>query len=247
MNLLQNDVSTLTLDQWNLLSNLTHCYDENCGLELGHRFMNEQNSLPVKYRFKAPAMLNYFMVSIEISQSLYQNNHDFLSLPADDRSLLLNTTLRHTASLSANFIYYQVGLLDNPIFFHTVAMITHENVADSNRKVAERLRMDPILTKLALAIMSFSTINYTTYLNGSLKNFSNIKQILYIQNYYIEITWRYLLYKCGYKQAIICVSDLVRCLFAVTDSIYQSDDLTNFNDKFESIIERTEQCLNLID
>ncbi|CAF4328386.1 unnamed protein product, partial [Rotaria sordida] len=48
LNLLRSDHSTLTIDQWNLISNLSHCYDEYGGILLGEHYIREQNLLPLK-------------------------------------------------------------------------------------------------------------------------------------------------------------------------------------------------------
>lgn len=242
MNLLQHDASTLTVDQWNLLSYLSNCYDDQGGLKLGEQFMNEQLKLPIKARYKCTAMMNYFIASMKVCQSLYENNKDFLLVSTEDRFILLTTTIQHTASLSANFIYYLIGLLDNPAFYHTIELIAHPNVVPAAKRLSDRLRMDIIAMKLLLVIISFSTINYTTYSNTCQKNLSNIKQVLDIQNTYIELTWRYLSYKSGYKQAITYISDFVRCLFAVTNSLNRTDDVQFFKDTIGSIVEQTAFC-----
>ncbi|CAF3964605.1 unnamed protein product, partial [Rotaria sp. Silwood1] len=203
LNLLRSDVSTLTVEQWNLLSNLSHCYDEHSGVTLGERFMNEQMSLPPKLRLKSGALIRYFKDSMEGTQLLYKNNQDFLSLSANDRSVLLNNTIKYTTGLSTNFIYHLIGLLSYPAFYYTVALITHPSIEPAAKCLAKIIQFDIIVMKLFLAIVSFSTINYTTYSNIPPINVLNIKQVLDIQDKYIELLWRYLLYKYNYAQAVL--------------------------------------------
>ncbi|CAF5054902.1 unnamed protein product [Rotaria sp. Silwood1] len=62
-NLLQSDQSTITLDQWNLLSNLVHCFDENSGYTLVESFIEEQNRLPLKLRFKYSLVYDFFYIN----------------------------------------------------------------------------------------------------------------------------------------------------------------------------------------
>ncbi|CAF3519760.1 unnamed protein product, partial [Rotaria sp. Silwood2] len=150
VNILRSDQSTLTVEQWDLLSNLSHCYDEYSGLSLGERFMNEQNSLPPKIRFKSEVLIKYFSVSFEGTQLLYKNNQDFLSLSLDDRFTLLNSTMEHTASLSTNYIYHVIGLLSCPIYYDTVALITHPSVVPIAKRLAERIQFDMVVMKLFL-------------------------------------------------------------------------------------------------
>ncbi|CAF3971453.1 unnamed protein product [Rotaria sordida] len=55
-NLLESDQPTLNIDQWNLLSNLVHCFDENNGYGFVEHFIEDQNRLPLKLRFKYPSV-----------------------------------------------------------------------------------------------------------------------------------------------------------------------------------------------
>ncbi|CAF4779343.1 unnamed protein product, partial [Rotaria sp. Silwood2] len=151
----------------------------------------------------------------------------------------------HTASLSTNYIYHVIGLLSCHIYYDTVALITHPSVVPIAKRLAERIQFDIVVMKLFLAIVCFSTINYTTYSNGPPINLSNIKQVLNIQNKYIELTWTYLLYKYNYEQAVICFSDFIRCLFAVTESLHRTDFVKFIKDKITSLVEQTEQSFNL--
>ncbi|CAF4975299.1 unnamed protein product, partial [Rotaria sp. Silwood1] len=152
LNLLQSDQSTLTVDQWNLLSNLSNCYDEYSGLLIDEHFMLEQSVLPFKFRFKQEPILNFVGMVLDKSQSLYTNNQNFLSLSEDDRSLLLH------------------NLFDCPAYFNTLEMITHPSVLPAAKRIAKRLDFDMIIMKLFLAILSFSTTRYTVYSNTSLVN-----------------------------------------------------------------------------
>ncbi|CAF0862383.1 unnamed protein product [Rotaria sp. Silwood1] len=170
LNLLQSDQSALTVDQWNLLSNLSNCYDEYSGLSIGEHFMLEQSVLPFKFRFKQEPILNFVGMVLDKSQSLYTNNQNFLSLSEDDRSLLLHNLFKHTGNLCTHFIGYKIHLFDCPAYFNTLEMITHPSVLPAAKRIAKRLDFDMIIMKLFLAILSFSTTRYTVYSNTSLVN-----------------------------------------------------------------------------
>ena len=104
MNLLQADQSTLTSNQWNLLSNLSHCFDDHAGLFIGERYMSEQSHLPHRLRFKGASIMGLYKMTLDAAQSFYENNRDFFSLSTDHRLILLRNTLTYTASISANSI-----------------------------------------------------------------------------------------------------------------------------------------------
>jgi len=245
LNLLQTDQSTLNVDQWNLLSNLLHYYDEHSGLSIGERFMHEQYLLSPTMQFQTTAVVELIQTILHDCQSLYKNNQDFLSLLSNDRSILLDRTFKHIASVCANFILYKIRLMDHPNYFTIVESITHPDNLSAAKRIAKRLDFDMIIMKLFLAILSFSTIGYTIYSNSPPINLSNIKEVLNIQDRYIELTWRYLLYKYNHEWAVKCFSDLIKCFFAVYEAVVNTIELTWLADTFDSIVQQTEQTLTL--
>jgi hypothetical protein len=247
LNLLQSDQSTLTVEQWNLISNLSHCYDEHSGISFGEGYIREQNTLPVKLRFKTASMIAFFDVVLNRAQLLYKKNQDFLSLSATDRSTLIHNTSAYTAGTSANFIIRQIGFFDFPAYYNALEIMTHPNVIPAAKRIADRINFDMILIKLMLAIISFSTINFTVYSNTSPVNLTNIKQILQIQNTYAELTWRYLLYKYDHEQAVRRFSDLIRCLFAINNGLVEVEETKWFTNIIDSFVEKTEQSLSVND
>jgi hypothetical protein len=80
-------------------------------------------------------------------------------------------------------------------------------------------------------------MNYTFYCNTPPINLLNVKQVLHIQNTYIELTWKYLLYKYNYKQTVLCFSNFIRCIFAVHDAVVKAQDLQWFIEGIDSLIQ----------
>lgn len=245
LNLVQSDLSTLTFDQWNLISNLSHCYDEYSGLAIGENYILQQHNLPLKYRFKSSSLVNLCRMSLQGAELLYKKNEDFLSLSLNDRSCLLENTFKYTGCLVANFMVYKVGIVNYPAFYDSMAMITHSSVVPATQRIVHRLDFDMMIIKLLLVILSFSTINLSMDSKTPSSNLSNIKEILRIQDIYIDITWRYLVYKCGFQGAVKCFSELIRCIFAVNEILVQTDEVQWVADTLDSLIQQTKDNLSL--
>lgn len=60
LNLLRADQSTLSVDQWNQISNIVHCFDDYCGFSFVESFVKEQDTLPLKIRFKYTSVSDFF-------------------------------------------------------------------------------------------------------------------------------------------------------------------------------------------
>ena len=180
------------------------------------------------------------------AQRVYQSNQDCLSLSQNDRSILLYHTMKYTASLSSCFISYTVGLLNCPSYYDTVSLITHSKC---NQGIAKRLdnhlNFDMMIMKLFLVTLSFSTISYTFYFASHPMNLSYLKQVLSMQNQYIEVTWKCLVSKNGYKQAILCFSNFIICVFALNEAIIASSDVQWYTQRMDSLTEQTKQTLTL--
>ena len=247
MNLLRSDQSTLTVDQWNLLSNLSHCYDENAGLAMGGNYMSEQNNLLFNLRFQSSSIKPLYQLMLDATQSLYSKNRDFLSLSTEDRSILLHSTLTHTGGISSNFICHQIQLLSYSAYYDAVAIIASPTISSIARRFASRLNFDMNVMKLFLAILSFSTFRCVAFPSTSSANLSNVQEVLRIQDRYIELTWRYLLYTYNHEQAVKCFSDFIRCIFVTNEALIEAQEIQWFTSTIDSIVERTEQSLSLND
>ncbi|UJR17052.1 hypothetical protein I4U23_003949 [Adineta vaga] len=247
LNLLQSDQSTLTIEQWNLISNLLHCYDEYGGLSIGEHFIREQNALPIKLRLKSTSLIEFTGMALDGLRFLYEKNQDFLSLSTNDRLILLQNTFKHMGCLTTNFILYKVGVMDYPMYYDAIGKIANPSAVVAARRLATQLDFDVIIMTLILAILSFSTINHTVYSKASSLNISNIKQVLYIQDVYIELLWRYLLYRYNFEQAIKFINNLIRCIFTANDIVFNTEEVQWYTDQTDSLVQQTKKILTLND
>ena len=238
MNRLQSNLSILTVEQWNIISNLFHSYDEYSGFIFGERYMYEQRLLPYKLRFKCSSIIGIIQRIFHSTQFLYKNNEDFHSLSIDDRSILLQNTIRPLASLLSNFILSKIGLITQPTYYHAVGMMTHPDMISIAKRLENRFDMDMITMKLFLAILSFSPCHYYTIIHS---NLSNISYIVKIQDKYTELIWRYLLYKYNFQRAVRIFSEFIQIVFNIYQLIIQVyDDLQWYGETIDHLIEQIE-------
>jgi len=240
-NLLQADQSILTIDQWNRFSNFMLCYDECSGVSLAERFISQQNILPLKLRFKCRSVNDFLSSIFAKAQLLFEKNPDFFSLYSHDRSILLHRQMKYIIIISLSFIVQQSHLFDYPAFNKAMETLFGTIIIIANKLLC----FDIPFLKLALAIISFSSFDYTIYENIPTENLTNIKTILQIQDIYIELAWRYLVYVYDDKQATICFSNLIRCILTVIGNIILLQDEKVFTDMMNVVVQRTEHSFNL--
>ena len=232
---------TLNAGQWDLLSNLIGCFDKYVDDSRIKQFVKEQNNLPVKIRYKFSTTKDFFTSTKAQVQLVSETNPYALSLCSRDRSLLLQKTVKHVTGLGGMFVLRKYQLFNHASFYNSAEMIFRPNAAAFTRRVINQLDSDEVFIKLVMAILSFSTFNYTIYEQSSSGNFVDLKFILFIQDVYTEITWRYLIYRYNYDEAVQRFCNVIRCLFLVNNAIVEAQDSQPFTDMIETVIKQTEK------
>jgi len=243
LNLLRNDSSTLTIDEWNLLSNISHCYDGHSGISASEHFLQKQNELPLKMRFKTASVAEFLTSIVSEGQVLYERNADFTSICPHDRSLLLRNTVKYVAAIGSCLIARYTRILDNPAFYESAETIYGSSTLANSNRALDLLDCDDLFVKLILALLTFSTFDQTYYTNNASDNLRDVKAILRIQYIYIDLAWRYLIYKCGHERAVIRFSNLIRCLFSLNNSLIEAVQHKQYMDMIDSLIKQTEEKL----
>jgi hypothetical protein len=245
LNLLRSDQSKLTKNQWTLLSNLAHCFDEYSGFAVAQRFIRQQNELPPKMRFKLSTIGEFFTSLTCTGQLLYEKNADFNSLCSHDRLILLHNTMKYIGSLCSCHIARHFRFLDDPAMFESVETLYGSTPLAIAIRALDQLDSDGIFIKLALALLTFSTFNYAYYTNTPPENLTNTQAVLHIQDTYIELMWRYLLYKYNHQRAVLYFSNFIRCIFLINNGIVEVYELQHYQNMMNSIVKQTERTLTL--
>lgn len=238
-NSIQSDQAILNNEQRNLLSNLIHCFDEHGGCLFVERFIKDQNSLPTQSHFEYLSVKDFFTsIKLKIVHVL-EKNRDFHLLSLNDRNILLRTTVKHCSSLGGMFTLRQHKLFDYPSFYKSAEIIFRPESAALTQRVINQFDSDYTFIKLILAIISFSTINYTFYTDNNQVNLMNIKAILFIQDMYIELAWRYLLYRYNEHEAIRYFLNIIRCILLVNDAIVAAHRSEQFSQMIDTLLEQS--------
>lgn len=247
LNLLERDQSTLTGDQWNRISNLVHCFDEHSGLDLVRKYFSEQNLLPVKMRFKIQSVGKFLATNLVQIQRVLERNGDYLSLAMEDRLALLRHTIRHSTTLGGAYLVYLANAADDPCFYQASEILFGAKPMAVNRTVSKFFDPDPTVMKLMLPIISFSTISYTVYRNQLAQQFRDLKQILRIQDFYVELAWRYMIYRYSYRETVRRFSQIVRCLFSVTCTLVEVNRVVPSINIIDDLTRSAERMVTMTD
>lgn len=244
MNLLDKDQSILTNEQWNLLSNLIHSYDETSALPIAKNFIQELDSKPAKIRFKITVEQ-----VMELSNLFYQrtepfilSNQDFHSLPIDDRSIVLHGAIDSVSCLGGGFLLRQSGLIENAAFCQGLELTFGSIPFNFTKTILSLLDENDDLVKLALALLAFSTSNCTIFNENTSTSFvKDYRSVLRIQDIYAEAIWKYLIYRYSFSHAVMRFHRLVQCLILTLTIKTHLQAVKNHRDAIDSLIEKIEE------
>ncbi|CAF3381420.1 unnamed protein product [Rotaria sp. Silwood1] len=244
LGLLQNDRSTLTTNEWTLLSNCLYAFDEqNCYTRI-QNFLNELSSLPPKLRSKPSEIVNLMRELYSSVGPLIERSSDFHSLPVDGRQVLIKHNLYVTGVTSGFFLCRELNVFDNMTVLNAYNQLYGcEYMTECRRNIA---RYDPngSLIKIFIFILAFSSscsiIKYDNQVDVTIM-YSSI-HLVPVQNAYVTMLWKYLIYLYGFKEAVLRFTRLVKDavdLITMLNSISQSQIRSRMIDTIITDTERT--------
>ncbi|UJR21080.1 hypothetical protein I4U23_024180 [Adineta vaga] len=239
-----SDRLNLSIDQSNHISNLIHCFDRYGPFSVVQQFVLEQNSLPVKLRYK-PTALNEFFTSIYLkTEQVLEQNVDYRTLCSHDRSILSHRTIRYVAGFTAIVVLYKTKLLDDTLFYKTSEHLFETDIRTALKCITNYFDDDITFLKLIITVSFFSIDNYTVFTNNDIpKILIDPKSILRIQDTYIELAWKYMMQKHSFEYTVLCFDELVRSLLHYYRIIRKVEVIQAYTDTIHFLISRTKQIV----
>ncbi|CAF1505828.1 unnamed protein product [Adineta steineri] len=206
LSLLNHDRSTLSFDEWNLLSNIIHSYDEQNITLRTQCTLKEQSCLPAKLRSKrinTLELVGSFYTAIEpfIECSSY-----FQCLPSSIRRMIIQNNLNGTGALNSLMGADDAKVFENESHVHMCNEIYGADYVKESYRLSTRIESNRTLLKILLIILTFSTncsiVAYdhsTKYINISIPEAIHL---IRIQNIFVTMLWKYLTYQYGYMGAV---------------------------------------------
>ena len=226
MNLLRNDTSTLTGEQWSLLSNIIRSYDEqdlnNQALDL----LAERSTLPPKLRLKLEDTFRLMNLPLENLLPFVRRSPHFCYLSRHAYQALVLHNLFFTSGLSGSLVARET----NAFADLTCVCATNEVFgSDFMIKCArdnEQLVTNGNVIKIMLFVLIFSS-NCSIVMYNDLEDFDSISsslELVHIQDIYTIMLWKYLVYLYGEDGAVIHFSLLIKSVLLM---LTRTTEITN--------------------
>ena len=204
LDLLRDDRSSLTMEQWSFVSNVINAYNTQAPIPQVRRVLEEQSSYPMKIRLKTASnqLMGILGLMYQSVLPLLETLPQFTSLSSHDRVTLMERNVQRAGNCCGILISRDVDLYNNSIFRVGFPLIYGSRIMDDAVRIHQSIDSDGTLLKLLLPVLIFSTVSDLVL--PSEKNtrlFSDPKSIFDRQNFYVEILFKYMIFRYGYEQA----------------------------------------------
>ena len=159
LDLLCNDRSLLTVDQWSILSNITNAYDNRSATENTRHMLSSQLNFHPKMRLKtANAKAMDILRSMYVStESFIKIIPEFSSMTTDNRTALMARNVQNLGGFNCIFMMRETNILKDVVYSSCFSSVYGPWIFNGTVKITEDIDMDGTLVKLLLVILTFST------------------------------------------------------------------------------------------
>jgi hypothetical protein len=129
--------------------------------------------------------------------------------------------------LNGLFIGRETYLLHNRVHSINFNIIFTENLMLITNRLIYQLEQNDILLKLFFVVLLFSThlsiVSYNNFEEIKYENYSY--QLNQYENIFIDLLWKYMLYKYDFQECIYRFSMMIKIVLDLLDQLYQSEEL----------------------
>ncbi|UJR17165.1 hypothetical protein I4U23_004061 [Adineta vaga] len=247
LNLLENDCSNLTNDQWNLLSNIHHIFNEKCIIDQIQSSLQVGSSLPIKLRIKSSFALNCFYHCFSSMEVLFQKSSFSSLIPLKTQQYLIHRNIYAISSLKALYLPYQSNIWNNKDFQMSFIDLYDENILKKITLMNENLDSNGLSIKLMLFIITYSSNYSIVNYNPLDKDLAYLSNCMFIQDICVSLLWNYLNYQFGFKESVIRYSSMIKSLLDILLILEYKSNISPFTQMINNIVQQTEQSIILQD
>jgi hypothetical protein len=239
-----NDRSLLNDDQWCRISNIINVYNTKSPVSHIRYLLQNQSKQPIKMRLK-----------------MAKNN-------ILDIIILIERNLSYVGGFNGIIVFRDAGVTFSTAFKNGFPSIYGSTIVDDSITIAHRTDNDVTLIKLLIPILVFSTsfnvitpTEFNSYRKNSLwvkfreifsfdlgelydvsmdSSFFNTKRLFDIQNVYIEIMFKYMIYRFGYNEAALRFAALIKSLLDQSMCVFRAREVQAHDQLMQTIIKQTE-------
>ena len=212
IDLLHHDRSNLSSDDWNLLSNIIHAYDEQKLVIQTQHLLHKQASLPLKLRSKQNFTLELIGSFYSAVEPLVKRTDLFRQCPAGIRRVIIQNNTAGVGSFTATLAAIEANVYDSEAHIHVCNEIYGPEYVAESYRVMQRFDSNRTLVKMMVLVLAFGSNSSIVTFNCLPVNSSVLHSIylIRIQDLLITVLWKYLVHQYGWSGAVKHFNILVK-------------------------------------
>jgi len=196
--------------------------------------MHRLVTLPRELLFDASHTYNLFSTYYTAAQSFIASVPDYKVLTINEQCSLLKRNLNGLFIFSAEVVCRDLKMLEHPLWSKTLTYTLGSGMIERKKFLNTRLENDITLIKIMLIIIGFSSNCYMLDERHTIYNdplLHGTFRLLGSQNVFVEILWKYMIYRYGYRESVLRFTGLVKQtldLITLVVNMYKSDRLHQY-------------------
>jgi len=222
-----------------LISNIVHAFDAFSPVaEVRHTIeMLKTSASDIQYDVShSLRIMSAFYNSLQLFIS---STPDFKVLTPTEQCSLLKRNMLGLLCIGGMYLMRESGIFDKPENEMVLLPLYRAEALQQAKMICQQINGDPVLFKLMLVALAFSSNCYMLHNRGNIDKDSLLFgtfRLLGSQNVYVELMWKYLIHTYNHNIAVKEISALVKQLL---DTLNFSIDLYENNQIHQAFIDDT--------
>jgi hypothetical protein len=187
--------------------------------------------------FQVDHTFNMFASFYTSVQSFVNALPDFRALTLSEQSSLFSRNLHGLFNFCGTFMLRDAGMFDNTRNESYLVPLYGQEIVCQAEAIARRFDLDSSLVKLIHIVFAFSTNCYIVKFDPWLEEdafLHDSSRLLMSQNAYVEILWKYMIYRYGHEESVHRFAALIKQML---DLIVLSSDIYADNPHHQILVD----------
>ncbi|CAF1226311.1 unnamed protein product [Rotaria sordida] len=223
--------SSLNNSELNLISNVIHAFDTFSPINEIRHTIEVINTTASSQQFDLTQSLQMISLFSNSIQLFISSTPDFKVLTTSEQWSLFQRNMLGLLSIGGIYFMRESGIFDKPENEMAILPLYGNDVVQQVKIISTQFNFDPTLIKLMLIAIAFSSNCFTKQNRKSMDKDSLLLgtyRLFGSQNVYVELIWKYLIYRYNYVESVKHISTLIKQLLDVLKlsiEIYENNQI----------------------
>lgn len=174
--------------------------------------LNEKSSLPPKLRLKPKDTIHYINQIFEHFILLLSHSLDLRCLSSCACRALLTHNVFCIGNINGSFLVHESNALQNPTYILACKALFGDESITRYARDNDRFLSNGNIYKLFIFVLIFSSNCSIVVFNADedLRIISSSIELIHVQNIYVTMLWKYLIYIYGHHGAVMCFTKIIK-------------------------------------